>query len=134
MLFPIVCFTCGLPLQQDEEKFYKLVDYYRQEQTKFLSLPSTESMINELKNFFITKKSEKYQDYAYLINEIRTFQDNIITLAEVYKNDPLINQIAETYKYGPEYLAFKEIGIEERRYCCRRMFLCHPRELGSLIL
>src|SRR6056300_1538976 len=106
MLFPIACFSCGTPVQQHEEQYYKLVDKYTKKQNESL---------------------------VYAIKDESTFEQNVINLAEIYKENESLNQLAFFYKYSPEFLALKDIGIDQKRYCCRRMFLCHPRNLDKLI-
>lgn len=134
MLFPVACFSCGSPVQQYEDQYYKLVDNYTKKQNQFFIKPEIEILKNELYEFFSTKKNQQYETLVYAIKDESTFEQNVINLAQIYKENENLNQLAFFYKYSPEFLALKEIGISEKRYCCRRMFLCHPRDLNKLIL
>lgn len=134
MLFPIVCFSCGTPVQQHEEQYYKLVDKYTKKQNEFFIKPEIEVLKSELHEFFSTKKNQQYESLIYAIKDESTFEQNVINLAQIYKENESLNQLAFFYKYSPEFLALKDIGIDQKRYCCRRMFLCHPRNLDKLIL
>ena len=123
MLFPILCFTCGMPIQQHQKRYYQLVDKYTTEKNMYLARPTTENLINELK--------EKFSS----INSVKSFEESVIFYSN-QQNDPSpsIKELAEKYRYSPEFRAMEEIGIPTKRYCCRRMFMCHPRELGNVIV
>ena len=122
MLFPVVCFTCGMPIQQHQKRYYELVDKYTAEKNMYLMKPSTETLVNELKNKFSS------------INSVKSFEENVISYAKEETNNTSVQELAEKYRYTPEFRAMEEIGIPTKRYCCRRMFLCHPRDLGTVIV
>ena len=122
MLFPVVCFTCGMPIQQHQKRYYELVDKYTAEKNMYLMRPSTETLINELKSKFSS------------INSIKSFEENVISYAREETSNTSVQELAEKYRYTPEFRAMEEIGIPTKRYCCRRMFLCHPRDLGTVIV
>lgn len=121
MLFPVVCFTCGMPIQQHQARYYELVDKYTAERNAYLTRPATEQLINNLK--------EKFSS----IDSVKSFEENLISYSNQV-DDAQVRTLAEKYRYTPEFLAMEEIGIPTRRYCCRRMFMCHPRELGNVIV
>ena len=121
MLFPILCFTCGMPIQQHQKRYYELVDKYNGEKNAYLSQPSTEMLIEELK--------EKFSS----VDSVKSFEQNVISYSEEQENTK-IRELAKVYRYTPEFRAMEEIGIPLKRYCCRRMFMCHPRELGNVIV
>lgn len=122
MLFPVLCFTCGMPLQQHQKRYYELVDKYTTEKNTYLMKPTTEVLINELKNKFSS------------INSIKSFEENVISYSKEDTGNINVRELAEKYRYTPEFRALEEIGIPTKRYCCRRMFLCHPRDLGTVIM
>lgn len=122
MLLPISCFSCGMPLQQHEKKYYEVLDAHKLEYNEFFSDDSTQEAINKL------KMSNEFKTSGY------TSFENFVIKNYLNSSNNKLKKIAEKYKYTPEFMALKEIGINERRYCCRRMFLCHPRELASIIL
>ena len=122
MLFPVLCFTCGMPLQQHQKRYYELVDKYTTEKNTYLMKPTTEVLINELKNKFSS------------INSIKSFEENVISYSKEDTGNIRVRELAEKYRYTPEFRALEEIGIPTKRYCCRRMFLCHPRDLGTVIM
>ena len=121
MLFPIVCFTCGMPIQQHQKRYYELVDKFNEEKNTYLTKRSTEVLIENLK--------EKFNS----INNVKSFEENVVSYSKEYENEEL-KQLAAFYRYTPEFRAMDEIGIPVKRYCCRRMFMCHPRELGTVIV
>jgi len=121
MLFPVVCFTCGMPIQQHQKKYYELVDKYTSQRDLYLTLPATETLINDLKEKFSSE------------NSVKSFEENVISYSNQV-NDAQVKQLAEKYRYTPEFRAMEELGISTKRYCCRRMFLCHPRELEKIII
>ena len=122
MLFPVVCFTCGMPIQQHQKRYYELVDKYTAEKNMYLMRPSTETLINELKSKFSS------------LNSVKSFEENVISYARDETSNTSVQELAEKYRYTPEFRAMEEIGIPTKRYCCRRMFLCHPRDLGTVIV
>lgn len=122
MLFPVLCFTCGMPIQQHQKRYYELVDKYSTEKNTYLMKPSTETLINDLKQKFSS------------LDSVKSFEENVISYAKQENSEPVVRELAEKYRYTPEFRAMEEIGISTKRYCCRRMFLCHPRDLGTVIV
>lgn len=121
MLFPIVCFTCGKPIQQHQKRYYELVDKYNAEKNSYLSNQSTEQLITKLKQKFSS------------LNTVKSFEENVISYWEEEKDEE-VRELANKYRYTPEFRAMEDIGIPVKRYCCRRMFMCHPRELGNIVI
>lgn len=121
MLFPIVCFTCGMPIQQHQKEYYRLVDAYTSEKNTYLAKPNTEALIKKLKEEFNS------------INSVKSFEENVISYSE-NSEDQNIKELAEKFRYTPEFKAMEKIGIPIKRYCCRRMFMCHPRQLENVIV
>lgn len=122
MLFPVLCFTCGMPLQQHQKRYYELVDKYTTEKNAYLMKPTTEILINELKDKFSS------------INSVKSFEENVISYSKEDAGNIRVRELAEKYRYTPEFRALEDIGVPTKRYCCRRMFLCHPRDLGTVIM
>lgn len=122
MLFPVLCFTCGMPIQQHQKRYYELVDKYTTEKNTYLMSPSVENLINELK--------QKFSSF----DSVKSFEENVISYAKQENSNPMVTNLAKVYRYTPEFRAMQEIGIPTKRYCCRRMFLCHPRDLGTVIV
>ena len=70
-----------------------------------------------------------------LEDSVKSFEESVIFYSnEENDPNPSVKELAEKYRYTPEFRAMEEIGIPTKRYCCRRMFLCHPRELGNVIV
>jgi DNA-directed RNA polymerase subunit N (RpoN/RPB10) len=111
-----------MPLQQHQKRYYELVDKYTTEKNTYLMKPTTEVLINELKVKFSS------------INSIKSFEENVISYSKEDTGNIRVRELAEKYRYTPEFRALEEIGIPTKRYCCRRMFLCHPRDLGTVIM
>ena len=121
MLFPILCFTCGMPIQQHQKRYYELVDKYTTEKSIYLARPTTENLINELKRKFSS------------INSAKSFEENVIFYYN-QQNDPSVKELAEKYRYTPEFRAIADICIPNKMYCGRLMFICQPRDLSNVIV
>ena len=141
MLIPIRCLTCGKPLQQLEERYYRFLDNEKARRNRFLESKEASSLISQLEKARYIENKKDLTDLEKALSEhdnkdfkelfIELYEDNQRNLPEF--KGTIAKELYLIYKNTPEFLALESVGLGPKKYCCRSIFLCHPRVLFDIV-
>ena len=139
MLVPIVCFERGRPIEHLSKPYYDAIDEETKKRQKFLETKEVDELIEKLLIARGVEDNQELTDLEKAVQNLRNeeFKDMFIQLYEQGKLSELKGAVAQQlyniYKDTPEFLALEKIGLGPRNYCCRKAFLCHPRNLFEIV-